>query len=98
MTLQERTVRWHTARFPEATAGQVALKAIAELGEVADALLSAEKDEPHPERADGVLPESADVLICLLTLCGRYGYGDLFSAVEAKLSILETPGAHPASL
>ena len=98
-SLQERAVRWHGARFPNCTAEDIALKAMAELGEVADAVLAEGRDASHPERAGTVLAESADVLITLLALCGRFGHGDLLGAVDGKLRVLETPGgSHPGCL
>ena len=97
--LQERATRWHSARFPHCTAEDIALKAMAELGEVADAVLAEGRDASHPERAGTVLAESADVLITLLALCGRFGRGDLLGAVDGKLRLLETPGgSHPGCL
>ena len=97
--LQDRAASWHAARFPSCTAEDITLKAMAELGEVADAVLAAGRDGSHPERAGNVLAESADVLITLLALCGRFGHGDLLAAVSRKLALLETPGgAHPGCL
>ena len=97
--LQERAATWHAARYPRCTAEDIALKSMAELGEVADAILAEGSDGAHPERAGTVLKESADVLITLLSLCGRFGHGDLLAAADAKLTILETPGgAHPGCL
>lgn len=98
--LQDRAAAWHAARYPACTAGDTGLKAMSELGEVADGILAGEgRDTSHPERAASVLRESADVLVTLLALCGRFGYGDLLSAVAAKLAILETPGgSHPGCL
>jgi NTP pyrophosphatase (non-canonical NTP hydrolase) len=97
--LQERAARWHSARFPRCAAEDIALKAMAELGEVADAVLAEGRDAAHPERAGTVLAESADVLVTLLALCGRFGHGDLLGAVASKLAVLETPGgSHPGCL
>jgi len=98
--LQRRAAAWHTARFPACSAEDITLKAMAELGEVADAILAiAGRDGTHPERAALVLQEAADVAVTMLALCGRCGYGDLLTAVSAKLAVLETPGGpHPASL
>ena len=98
-SLQARTAAWHAARFPACTAEDIALKSMAELGEVADAVLAEGRDAAHPERAGTVLAESADVLVTLLALCGRFGHGDLLAAVDAKLQVLETPGGtHPGCL
>lgn len=97
--LQARAARWHATRFPGCTAEDSALKAMAELGEVADAVLANGRDPAHPERAGNVTGESADVVITLLVLNGRFINGDLIAAVDAKLALLERPGGnHPASL
>jgi NTP pyrophosphatase (non-canonical NTP hydrolase) len=97
--MQDRAARWHAARFPRCTAEDIALKSMAELGEVADAILAEGRDAAHPERAGTVLAESADVVVTLLALCGRFGHGDLLAAVDAKLRVLETPGgSHPGCL
>jgi len=98
VTLQERIVRWHEERFPKAEAHHVALKAMAELGEVADSFL-AEKgiDSATGKPGDGVPGEAADVMIALMALVGRWEGSDLLATVEKKLAILETPGAHVAS-
>jgi len=98
-SLQARAAAWHAARFPACTAEDITLKSMAELGEVADAILAEGRDAAHPERAGTVLAESADVLVTLLALCGRFSRGDLLAAVDAKLKILETPGgSHPGCL
>jgi len=97
--IQERAARWHAARFPCCTAEDIGLKAQAELGEVSDAILAGGRDGSHPERAGNVLAEAADVVVTMLALCGRFGHGDLLGAVNAKLSMLETPGGqHPGCL
>jgi NTP pyrophosphatase (non-canonical NTP hydrolase) len=97
--LQSRAATWHAARFPGCAAEDIVLKAMAELGEVADAVLARGRDDSHPERAGTVTDEAADVVIPLLALVGRFTAGDLLAAVDAKLAILEQPGgAHPASL
>ena len=97
--LQDRVAAWHAARFPSCTIEDIALKATAELGEVADAILAEGRDGTHPERAGQILKESADVVITLLAICGRFGHGDLLAATGAKLQVLETPGGtHPSCL
>ena len=97
--LQERAARWHAARFPRCTVEDIALKAMSELGEVADAILAGGRDAAHPERAGTVLAECADVAVTLLAICGRGGHGDLLAAVDVKLRVLETPGGtHPGCL
>ena len=97
--IQTRAAAWHAARFPTCAAEDAALKAMAELGEVADAILARGRDASHPERAGEVTAEAADVVITMLALCGRFTAGDLLTAVADKLTILETPGGgHPGSL
>lgn len=97
--LQDRAGAWHSARFPACTAEDIALKAMAELGEVADALLAGGRDAAHPERAGSVLAEAADVVVTMLALCGRFGYGDVLAEADAKLSLMETRGGrHPGCL
>ena len=99
MALQDRAAAWHAARFPSCTPEDITLKSMAELGEVADAILAEGRDGTHPERAEMVLDESADVLVTLFALCGRFGHGDLLTAVSRKLALLETRGgAHPGCL
>jgi NTP pyrophosphatase (non-canonical NTP hydrolase) len=96
---QDRAASWHAARFPSCTPEDIVLKSMAELGEVADAILAEGRDAAHPERAGTVLAESADVVVTLLALCGRFGHGDLLAAVSGKLALLETPGGtHPGCL
>jgi NTP pyrophosphatase (non-canonical NTP hydrolase) len=98
-SLQRRAGDWHRKRFPICSAEDIVLKAMAELGEVADAILASGRDASHPERAGQVLAEAADVVVTMLALCGRAGHGDLLQAVSVKLAILETPGGpHPGSL
>ncbi len=97
--LQVRAATWHTARFPACTAEDITLKSMAELGEVADAILTEGRDAAHPERAGAVAAECADVVVTLLALCGRFSHGDLLAAVDAKLTVLETRGGtHPGCL
>ena len=91
MSLQDRVVAYHKARFPVCTPHEVILKAMAELGEVADAA------QIQMPRGD-LVEEAADVVITLFTLTGRWYGADLLDAVEAKLGVLTTPGAHRASL
>lgn len=100
LALQDRAAAWHAARFPACTPEDIGLKAQAELGEVSDAILAErQRDGSHPERAGTILAEAADVLVTLLALCGRFGYGDLLTAVSRKLALLETPGGdHPGCL
>jgi NTP pyrophosphatase (non-canonical NTP hydrolase) len=99
LALQDRAATWHAARFPRCTPEDITLKSMAELGEVADAILAEGRDAAHPERAGTVLAEAADVTITLLSLCGRFGHGDLLTAVSRKLALLETAGGgHPGCL
>lgn len=96
---QARAAIWHSARFPTCTAEDIALKAMAELGEVADAILARGRDASHPERASDIAAEAADVVITMLALVGRFTADDLTAAVDTKLRLLEQPGGtHPASL
>jgi hypothetical protein len=93
--LASMAVSWHRRRFPAAGAMHVALKAVAELGEVVDAIL------PTDLGGKGdVGEESADVLICLLVMLGRfYPAVDLLAEVRAKLAILGNPDSgHPSAL
>lgn len=99
MTLQDRAAAWHAARFPDARPYLVIIKTMAELGELADAVIAAAgTSSAAGKEGDGVLGEAADVLITLLVLAGRWDGGDLLAVTEAKLARLETPGAHRASL
>jgi len=91
MSLQDRVVAYHEARFPVCTPHEVILKAMAELGEVADAA------QIQMPRGD-LVEEAADVVITMFALTGRWYGANLLDAVEAKLGILSTPGAHRASL
>ena len=76
--------------FPNATVERVALKLASEAGEVCDAVIAYASGNEHPERADQVGAEAADVLIVLLVLLGRYfPEVDLAAEVDAKLTRLE---------
>lgn len=94
-TLQQQVATWHAARFPTAAACNLALKAVEELGEVAEAL-NAELVGTDADAARGgtVAEEAADVVIVLLGLLGRfYPTQDLLAHVEAKLAILQDPAS-----
>lgn len=99
--LQHRAAVWHRGRFPDAAVEHVALKAMSELGEVADALMADAR--VNAARVDGddetdVVAEAADVVIALLVMLGRwYPHRNLFREVLTKLVVLETPGAHPSA-
>jgi hypothetical protein len=98
VTLQKRAASWHSARFPWANEEHVVLKALTELGEVADALIAKNgQDSATGKPGEGVTGEAADVVIALMVLVGRWEKEDLLEAVGKKLSVLETPGAHKAS-
>lgn len=98
MTLQGRAARWHEERFPKAERHHVVLKTMAELGEVADAVIARDGiDSAAGKEGDGITGEAADVVIALMALIGRWSDDDLLTAIERKLSLLETPGAHKAS-
>ena len=88
--LGERAAAWHCARFPAATLERVALKLASETGEVCDAVIAYTSRNEHPERADQVGPEAADVMIVLLILLARWFPDvDLRAEVERKLAKLE---------
>lgn len=96
LPLNDRIIAWHTARFPNAEAVHVGLKLCSEAGEVADAIVG--DSNVNSGTGDGdVRAEAADVYIALTVLLGRWYDTDLLAAVEAKLAILETPGAHKSS-
>jgi hypothetical protein len=98
VTLQDRAASWHATRFPWANEEHVVLKALTELGELADALIAKNgQDSATGKPGDGITGESADIVIALMVLTGRWGGEDLLAAVEKKLEVLETPGAHKAS-
>jgi NTP pyrophosphatase (non-canonical NTP hydrolase) len=89
--IQARVVEWHVARFPACQPWEIALKSMAELGEVAEAM------QVESRRGD-VVEEAADVTVTLMALLGRFYGADLLDAVERKLTILTTPGAHRHSI
>lgn len=90
---------WHSTVFPRATSSDLFVKTTEELGEVAEAL-SADEGRNSKKSPEGlsVVEEAADVIICLMALCGRYYEADVMVAVEAKFKLLMTPGAHRASI
>jgi hypothetical protein len=97
--LIERTVAWHQRRFPEAIAERVAMKGTSEWGELNDAILGMTSFTGSSTGKGDVGSEAADVMICLTTLLGRYFPDiDLLAEWDKKLTILETPGAHAASV
>lgn len=81
--LQTRVEAWHRQRFPHATPTDVVLKALSELGEVADAVLG----DDLGGKGD-VAQEAADVVVALLALVAVYTDGDLLALVAAKLDAL----------
>jgi NTP pyrophosphatase (non-canonical NTP hydrolase) len=95
--LQELVADWHRARFPHDDARDVVLKAVTEMGEVAEAILTEQGRNSAKEPGD-VLEEAGDVVIALMALCARYGYGDLLESARRKYERLNTPGAHRASI
>ncbi len=96
--LSERIIAWHFARFPNAKCEHVSLKLCTETAEVADAVLSDVGMNGASGKGEVAL-EAADVVIALTVLLGRwYCNVDLFEEVEKKITILETPGAHKASI
>lgn len=98
--LQLRAAQWHRERFPGASVHEPVLKAVAEMGELAEALLSTSgTNTAHPEVSeDEIGHEAADVVICLLVLMERFLNYDLGLEVHRKLMILEDPDSgHPAA-
>jgi L-alanine-DL-glutamate epimerase-like enolase superfamily enzyme len=94
-----RVPAWHEKRFPGASSVQMALKMCTEAGEVADAVLADTSQEGYDTGKGDFGSEAADVIICLLALRGRYyPTVDLMAEIHHKLTMLETPGAHRASL
>lgn len=97
MTDIERVVDWHIGRFPEAEMVHVALKLNEEAGEVGRAVNGLEGKNSATGGGD-VIDECADVLISIYVLVGRwFTREELLEAVETKITMLETPGAHRAS-
>ena len=99
-SLQSRAVTWHKQRFPNAELAHVGLKLCEESGEVASAINGLVGTASATGKGD-VLDESADVLISLMVILGRWrfdSFESLCDAAERKLDILLTPGAHPASI
>ncbi len=87
--LASMAVAWHRQRFPAAGPQHVALKAVAEFGELLDAILPADLGGKG-----NIGEEAADVLLTLLVLVGRfYPSVDLLAEVRAKLAILANPAA-----
>lgn len=92
--LQRRAGAWHRARFPEAEQHHVALKAVEELGEVAEAANAiAGVNSATANGALSVPAEAADVVIALMVLLDRWHTADLLTEVATKLLILEDPGS-----
>jgi NTP pyrophosphatase (non-canonical NTP hydrolase) len=93
--LQARVAEWHRRRFPEAKMYHVAIKAMEEMGEVAQAVNGEIGTRDAPERRGGsVAEESADVVIALMALVDRFTYkGDLLAEVERKLAKLTDPNS-----
>lgn len=99
-SLQSQAVTWHKQRFPNAQVEHVGLKLAEEAGEVASAI-NAIVGTGSATGKGLVLDESADVLIALLVIVGRWRFDSMESLLEAtekKLEVLLTPGAHPASI
>lgn len=95
--LAQRARAWHEQRFPNAKPEHVTLKACSEMGEVADAINALVGTASATGKGD-VGEESADVMISLMVLIERwYPEIDVMHEVAAKLTILETPGAHKSA-
>lgn len=88
---------WHRRRFPTATCEHVLLKAGEELGEVMSAWNSLAGFSGHGGTFEDFISECADVVIALFVAVDRWTEGSLMQAIEVKLQILSTPGAHRAS-
>lgn len=95
--LQGRVASWHARRFPAAQPYNVALKAMEEMGELAEALnghLTQDATDKVTARRGEVGAEAADVAICVMVLLGRwFPDRDLLSEVEAKLATLSDPAS-----
>lgn len=86
-------VDWHRARFPEAAMEHVCLKAMEELGEVAQAV-NGVSGRNAPGRRGDVAEECADVVVCLIVLLGRwFPEADLLGEVARKAAILVDPNS-----
>lgn len=100
--LQWRAGRWSRLRFPDAEACDIALKAAEEVGELAQVVGTvAGRNDSHKlpnTLAHPFTEESADAVVALMVLVERYTPDDLLSVVDRKISMLETPGAHRASV
>lgn len=96
--LQQQVVAWHERRFPEARMELVGLKLAEEAGEVGKAINGLIGQNSATGGGD-VAGESADVLITLMVLLGRwFPDADLFEEVQRKLLILTDPNSgHPAA-
>ena len=96
-SLQNRIVKWHEIRFPDAQMEHVALKLCEEVGEVARAI-NGVAGQNSATGGGNVEQEVADVFISALVLLGRW-FPDVNIELEIyrKLVILETPGSHRAS-
>lgn len=94
-----RAVAWHERRFPNAEPWFVGLKLGEECGEVQSAILGDHAGESATGSGD-VEEETADVLIAMLVLLGRwYPDADLIDAADAKLATMSDPAStHRASL
>lgn len=98
---QRRAGYWHRHRFPNASAERVLLKAGEELGEVMsawNAMAGTDSATGHGGSSEDFVNEMADVVIALLVAADRWTEHSLSDAIERKLSLLMTPGAHKASI
>lgn len=90
-SLQDRVTAWHEARFPDAGPEHVALKGCEEMGEVAEAVNGLSSSITGAIGAGDLLNETADVVLVMMALVGRWTTGDLLAAVERKLAVLSDP-------
>lgn len=96
--IEKRATDWHRVRFPEAQMEHVALKVCEEAGEVAKAINGVSGMNSATGGGE-VGAEAADVIVSLVVLLGRwFPYVSLAAEIDKKLTMLETPGAHRASL
>lgn len=63
--LRQRALDWHLRRFPNATMERTAMKLGEEVGELMAALIGSTGSE-HPERAEKIGEEAADVFGVLM--------------------------------
>lgn len=100
MTLQNKIGGWHRARFPYANPNVVILRAMSELGELADALNAMAPDDVTNGTAGNPAEEAADVVIAMMVFVDRwYWKTDLLELVENKLAkLVDVHSGHRSAL